>query len=128
MPSDAGKAEEILVYRVVVPESTSILSTNVQRNAERTERLTRNTMGMTRGDDIGPRLMNGAVNLESSSIDGMHISALTNLALFIHENEIGYFHVLEALEEWIDPEVARQNGVADRDVTCTGLVAVTVFT
>lgn len=85
-------------------------------------------MSMTRGDDIGSRLMNGAVNLESSSIDGVHISALTNLAPLIHENEIGYFHVLEALEERIDPEVVHQNGVANRDVTSTGLVAVTVLT
>jgi len=103
--SDYHKCRKILVDSMVIPERTSILSTNIQGNAESTESFSGNAVRMTSRNDIWSRLMNCTMNQESSSINSMHVSAFTDFALLIHENEIGYFHVFEALEERIDPEV-----------------------
>jgi len=111
-----------------MPKSTSILSTDIQFNAQRTERFSGNTVCVDRGNNVRSRLMNGAVDHESGRVDCMHIPTFTDLALLVHENEIRGSDGLERAENRIDPEMIQLDGIADRNVTCSALVTVTVLT
>jgi hypothetical protein len=109
---------------VVVVEEAGILSGDIQLNSQGTKSLASDTVRVDSRNNIGTSLMDGAVDHESGGIDGVHVPALNDFALFVDENEVGDAHVLEGLEEGIDPEVVRQDGIADRNVSCATLVAV----
>jgi hypothetical protein len=111
---------------VIVVKEAGILSGDIQLNSKGTKSLASDTVRVDSGNDIGTSLMDGAVDHESGGIDGVHVPALNDFALFVDENEVGDAHVLEGLEEGIDPEVVRQDGIADRNVSCATLVAVAV--
>ena len=100
------------------------MSGDIQLNSKCTKSLASDTVRVDSSNDIGTSLVNGAVDHESGGIDGVHVAALNNLALFVDENEVRDTHVLEGLEEGIDPKVVGQDGIADRNVSCASLVAV----
>jgi hypothetical protein len=116
----------ILVDGVIFVEGAGILSGDIQLNSKGTESLASNTVRVDSSIDIRTSLMDSAVDHKSGGVDSVHIPALNDFALFIHENEVGDAHVLERLEEGIDPKVVSQDGIADRNVSCATLVAVAV--
>jgi len=122
------KLGKLLVDCMIMPEKASVLSRDVQFNSQTTECLPRNAVSMASSNDIRSRLMNSTVNHESSSINSMHISPFRNFTVLIHKNEIRHFHVLEGFEEWIDPEVVGQDGIANRDVAGTSFVTIALST
>ena len=83
-------------------------------------------MSVDSSDDIRSSLMNGAMDLESSGINSMHISSLTDFAFLIYKNEVRDFHMFERFEERVDPEMVVFNWVPDRDMACSSFIAVTV--
>jgi hypothetical protein len=112
---------------MIMPKGTCILSSNIQLNSKRTECLSGNRMSMDSSHDIGSRLMNCTVDLESSGINSVHISSLTDVAFFVYKHEIRDFHEFERFEERIDPEMVWFDGIADGNMACTSLVTVSVF-
>jgi hypothetical protein len=110
-----------------MPESTSVLSADIQFNTQRTECLSSNTMRMNRGDDIRSRLMNSTVDHESSRVDSMHVPTFTNFTFLIHENEIGRSDGLERSENGVDPKMIEFDGIADRNVACSAFITVPVL-
>jgi len=112
---------------MVMPEGTCVLSRDIQFDSKCTECLSGNGMGMNSCHDIWSCLMNCTVDLESSGIDCMHVSSLTDFAFFIHENEVRDFHMFEGFEERINPEVVWFDWIADGNMASTSFVAVSVF-
>jgi hypothetical protein len=116
----------ILVDGVIIVEEAGILSGDIQLNSKGTESLASDTVRVDSSNDIRTSLMDGAVDHKSGGVDGVHVATLNDFALFVDKNEVGDTHVLERLEEGIDPKVVGQDGITDRNVSCATLVTVAV--
>jgi hypothetical protein len=64
------------------------------------------------------------MNGEGSGIYGL--IANNYVSVFIHKYEIRDTNLGEVLREWIEPEVVRQNGISDRDMSCYTFVEASV--
>lgn len=82
---------------------------------------------MDSGNDIRSGLVNGAVDHESSGVDSVQVPSLNDVAFFIDKHEIGDAHVLEGLEQGVDPEMVGQDGIPDRNMACAAFVAVSLL-
>jgi hypothetical protein len=56
----------------------------------------------------------------------MHIAALYDLTLLIHQAQVLWLHECKGLGMRVNPEMVRQDGIADCDVAACPLVVVTI--
>ena len=99
---------------VVLEEDAGVLRDRVELSTERGEGLAVDRVGVGRGDDVGPRGVDGRVDDERRAID--RALALDDLAVVVDENQVRDADVAEVHPEGVDPEVVEQFGVARRDV------------
>src|SRR5882724_6794426 len=72
-------------------------------------------MSVSGGHDIGARGVDLRVNREGCTVEG--VLPFHDLALVIHQNEVGDANLAEVHAEGIDPEMIEAFGVASGDVS-----------
>ena len=73
-------------------------------------------MGVCGGHDVGPCLVEFAVDRKRRSVDGS--VADDDITIVVDADEVAHGHQLEVVAERVDPEAVGELGVANSDVAC----------
>ena len=103
-------------------ERARVLCNDIQLPTQRAEGPSINAMAMRRTEDIRSSFVNRTMNHEGGRIQQSHLTTVDDLPLMIHLNEIALFDEGEGNTERVDPESARVNWIAQRDVPSDALI------
>lgn len=115
---------KVAIHAVALVEPERILSDHLQLPPKHAKSLAMNRMRVAGGVDIRPGLVDGTVDGEGRSVDGL--AALRDPALLIDQDQIRHLDLAEVHAQRVQPEVIREYGVPDTDVSSDALVVAAV--
>ena len=117
-------AAEVVVNSVASPEPQRVLCHHVERASKHGEGLPVDRMSVARGMDVRPGLVDFRVDGKRGRVD--RLLAFDDLPVFVHEDQVRNADLREMLREGIQPEMIREDRIADGDVARDTLVEAAV--